>query len=99
MRWGGLSLRLWVRRERCQARRVGVGVSVHGGSVAPVTSRGVFITVRAPVELRAAAVQCAKESGTTVSDICRNALVMFVATHSGPVMAPAAAPAVEGSSM
>ena len=47
-----------------------------------MTHRGVFINVRAPIELRSAAVQAAKESGTTVSDICRDALVVFVATHA-----------------
>ena len=61
--------------------------SLRGGSVALVTHRGVFINVRAPIELRSAAVQSARESGTTVSDICRDALTMFVAVHAaaGPV--------------
>jgi hypothetical protein len=58
-------------------------------------TRDVVITVRAPAELRRAAVQCARESGTTVSDICRNALVVFVATHA----AAGAAPVVERSDM
>ena len=52
-----------------------------------VTHPTVFINVRAPIELRSAAVQSARESGTTVSDICRDALTMFVAVHAaaGPV--------------
>lgn len=45
--------------------------------------------------MRRAAVQCARESGTTVSDICRNALVVFVATHA----AAGAAAVVERSDM
>ena len=72
----------------------GGGTSLRGGSVALVTHRGVFINVRAPIELRAAAVQSAKESGTTVSAICRDALVVFVATH-----AAGSAPVVERSDM
>ena len=60
----------------------GGGPSLRGGSVVLVTHRGVFINVRAPIELRAAAVHAAKESGTTVSDICRDALEMFVAVHA-----------------
>ena len=60
-----------------------------------MTSGGVFINVRAPIELRSAAVQAAKESGTTVSAICRDALVVFVATHA----AAGTAPVVERSNM
>ena len=79
----------------CQVVDLGCGVvsSLRGGSVVLVTHRGVFINVRAPIELRAAAVQSARESGTTVSDICRDALVTFVAVHAaaGPVQV------VEGS--
>ena len=45
--------------------------------------------------MRRAAVQCARESGTTVADICRNALVVFVATHA----AAGAAQVVERSDM
>ena len=50
----------------------------------------VLINLRVPAELRSAAAQSAKESGTTVSDICRNALTVFVAVHAaagpGPVV-------------
>lgn len=49
-----------------------------------------LINLLVPAELRAAAGQCARESGTTVSAICRDALVVFVATHAaagpGPVV-------------
>ena len=69
----------------------GGGPSIRGGSVVLVTNPNVFINVRAPIELRAAAVQSARESGTTVSDICRDALVTFVAVHA----AAGAAPVVE----
>ena len=55
----------------------------------------VLITVRAPAELRRAAVQYAKESGTTVSDICREALRVFVAVR----VAAGPAPVVERSDM
>ena len=55
---------------------------------------GVLINLLVPAELRAAAGQCAKESGTTVSAICRDALVVFVATH-----AAGSAPVVERSDM
>lgn len=65
-------------------------LSIRGGSVVLVTNPNPFINVRAPIELRASAVQCAKESGTTVSAICRDALVTFVAIHvaagPGPVV-------------
>ena len=50
----------------------------------------VLINLRVPAELRSAAAQSAKESGTTVSDICRDALTVFVAVHAaagpGPVV-------------
>ena len=48
----------------------------------------VLINLRAPAELRRAAVQAAKESGTTVSDICRDALTVFVAVHVAAGPAP-----------
>ena len=70
----------------------GGGPSIRGGSVVLVTNPNVFINVRSPIELRAAAVQSARESGTTVSAICRDALEMFVAVH-----AAGAAPVVERS--
>ena len=73
----------------CQVVDLGCGVvsSLRGGSVVLVTNPNVFINVRAPIELRAAAVQSAREAGTTMSDICRDALTMFVAVHAaaGPV--------------
>ena len=55
----------------------------------------VLINLRVPAELRSAAAHSAKESGTTVSDICRNALVVFVAVQA----AAGAAPVVERSDM
>lgn len=57
-------------------------------------TNGVLINLLVPAELRAAAGQCAKESGTTVSAICRDALVTFVAIH-----AAGSAPVVERSDM
>jgi hypothetical protein len=53
-----------------------------------VTNR-VLINLLVTAELRAAAGQSARESGTTVSDICREALVRHVAIHaagSAPVV-------------
>jgi hypothetical protein len=47
-----------------------------------------LINLRAPVELRAAAIAVAERSGTTMSAVCRDALEVFVAMHSGPVLAP-----------
>ena len=74
---------------KCQVVDLGCGVvsSLRSGSVVLVTNSNVFINVRSSIELRAAAVQSARESGTTVSDICRDALSMFVAVHAaaGPV--------------
>ena len=58
-------------------------------------SGDVLINLRVPPELRSAAAQSARESGTTVSDICRDALSMFVAVHA----AAGPAPVVEGSDM
>ena len=58
-------------------------------------SGDVLINLRVPAELRSAAAQYAKESGTTVSDICRDALVTFVAVHA----AAGPAPVVERSDM
>ena len=58
-------------------------------------TNGVLINLLVPAELRAAAGQCAKESGTTVSAICRDALVVFVAVHA----AAGPAPVVERSDM
>ena len=50
----------------------------------------VLINLRVPAELRSVAAQYAKESGTTVSAICREALRGFVAVHAaagpGPVV-------------
>jgi hypothetical protein len=58
-------------------------------------TNGVLINLLVPAELRAAAGQCAKESGTTVSAICRDALVTFVAIHA----AAGPGPVVERSNM
>ena len=50
----------------------------------------VLINLRVPAELRSVVAQSAKESGTTVSAICREALRRFVAVHvvagPGPVV-------------
>ena len=54
---------------------------------------GVLINLLVPAELRAAAGQSARDSGTTVSAICRDALEMFVAVHA----AAGPGPVVEGS--
>jgi len=48
----------------------------------------VLINLRVPAELRSVVAQCAKESGTTVSDICREALRGFVAVHVAAGPAP-----------
>ena len=55
----------------------------------------VLINLRVPAELRSVAAQYAKESGTTVSAICRDALVGFVAVH----VAAGPGPVVERSDM
>lgn len=83
-------LRVRLRGRRCV--RVG---EVFTWAYAPLMSSSVLINLRAPAQLREAAVRAAQESGTTVSDICRDALVVFVATHA----AAGAAPVVERSDM